>query len=63
MFEAFVTLCALGADAPCREVLLPGHAAETRAGCEADLAGAAGVLAAGRLPHDPTGRRVPWPLV
>lgn len=45
MFEAFVTLCALGADAPCREVLLPGHAAETRAGCEADLAGAAGVLA------------------
>ena len=24
---------------------------------------AAGVLAAGRLPHDPTGRRVPWPLV
>lgn len=24
---------------------------------------AAGVLTAGRLPHDPTGRRVPWPLV
>lgn len=23
----------------------------------------AGVVAAGRFPHDPTGRRVPWPLV
>lgn len=30
---------------------------------DAVLARTAGVLGAGRFPHDPTGRRYPWPLV
>ena len=30
---------------------------------EATLSRARGLLAGGRLPHDPTGRRYPWPLV
>ncbi|MDT8858097.1 quinoprotein relay system zinc metallohydrolase 2 [Paracoccaceae bacterium Fryx2] len=51
MFEALVTLCALagggGAAPACRQVLLPGYAAETRAACEAALLAAPpGLLAA-----------------
>ncbi|MBE0454407.1 MAG: quinoprotein relay system zinc metallohydrolase 2 [Roseovarius sp.] len=37
MFEVILTLCLAGADDPCRDVLLPGYEAATRAGCEAAL--------------------------
>lgn len=38
MFEAILTLCLAGTDAPCRDMLLPGYEAATLAGCEAALA-------------------------
>lgn len=37
MFEAVVALCAALAGEPCRDALLPGYEAETRAGCAAAL--------------------------
>jgi uncharacterized repeat protein (TIGR03843 family) len=53
---------------PLRELCdggLPVRLARWLDGDEVDavLARAAGVLGAGRFPHDPTGRRYPWPLV
>lgn len=37
MFEVFATLCALGAGEPCRDALLPGHAAPDPDACAAAL--------------------------
>lgn len=38
MFEAVVLVCLAGANAPCRDQLLPGYEAETAVNCEARLA-------------------------
>ncbi len=40
MFEALLTLCLAAADAPCRDVLLPGHEAVEQSLCEASLSAA-----------------------
>ena len=45
MFEAVFLLCAEGAEGPCRQALLPGYEAESRAACTE------------RLRADPPGRR------
>lgn len=38
MFEALLTLCLAGGEGPCRDLLLPGYEAGSRAECEAGLA-------------------------
>jgi len=45
VFEAVVSLCLTLSDGPCRDQLLPGHEAETRAACTASLAASAPSLA------------------
>lgn len=47
MFEAVIALCLSLADGPCRDVLLPGYEAESRAACETRLESRAPVLPAG----------------
>ena len=37
MFEAIFSLCLAGADAPCRDILIPGYEAETMVACTEDL--------------------------